>query len=438
MENIKRIIEENNLISQGDVVGVGVSGGKDSMALLHYLQNLSKQIGFEIVAITIDHGIRENSKDDANFVMEYCKNNNIRAYKFKLNVPQLAKEKSLSLESGARQARFEVFENMIKKGIVDKIALAHHQSDQAETVLMHLLRGSGITGLKGMSLARDNKYIRPMLKTSQKAIWQYICENNIDFREDETNQQNEYNRNFLRNEIFPKLLTRWPNAISAILSFADLASKDDEYICSQVPFDAFIVNDKEVKIPLSYFIYPSPVVSRMIYKALNSIGINKDIEARHIDMITNFVQKSENGKKIDLPFKVTLYKEYDYITIINKQKPKIQFVQKFKLGNVSVPNFGKISVKKVQKMSGDGLFIDADLLPKDVVWRFRSPGDIFEKFGGGTKKLKDFLIDKKIPSRLRSYLPVLASGNEVYVIAGVEMSNKVKVEKDTKRIYKIT
>ena len=437
MENIKKLIQENNLISSGDVIGIGVSGGKDSMALLHYMQNLSKQLDFEIVAITIDHGIRENAKDDVNFVMEYCKNNNIRAYKFKLNVLALAKEKSLSLESAGRQARFEVFENMLKKGIVNKIALAHHQSDQAETVLMRLLRGSGISGLKGMSVVRDDKYIRPMLKTSENAIWQYICDNAIDFREDETNQESEYNRNFLRNEIFPKLLTRWPNAINAILSFADLASKDDEYISSQVPTDAFIVNDKEIKIPLSYFIYPSPIVSRMIYKALSSIGINKDIEVRHIDMITNCVQKSENGKKIDLPFKVRVYKEYDYITIINKQKAKVDFVQNFKLGTIKVSNFGEISVKKVQKMTPIGLFVDADKLPKDAKWRFKRPGDVFEKFGGGTKKLKDFLIDKKIPSRLRENLPVLASGNEVYAVAGVEISNKAKVDQNTKRIYQI-
>ena len=323
MENIKSLILRNNLIKQGDVIGVGVSGGKDSMALLHYLNNLSKELEFEVVAITIDHGIRENSPLDAKFVMDYCKDNNIRAYKFKLDVPELAKEKSMSLESAARQGRFAIFESMIQKNIVDKIALAHHQSDQAETVLMHLLRGSGISGLKGMSVIRENIFIRPMLETNEKAIWKYVCDNNIEFREDETNQENEYNRNYIRNEILPLILKRWPNAIQAILNFSNLASQDDDYISSQVPTNAFIVGEKEVKIPLSYFVYPAPIISRMVYKALNMIGVNKDIESKHIDLITNFVKNSENGKRIELPLKVSVHKEYDYITLTNKQKEQI-------------------------------------------------------------------------------------------------------------------
>src|SRR5699024_5565873 len=110
---------------------------------------------------------------------DYCRQNRIRAYKFKIDAPQLAKEKSLSLESAAREGRFSVFKSMIDKNIVDKIALAHHQSDQAETVLMHLFRGSGITGLKGMSLIRDNIFIRPMLETNEKEIWHYILDNDI-------------------------------------------------------------------------------------------------------------------------------------------------------------------------------------------------------------------------------------------------------------------
>lgn len=439
MDNIKRLVQENNLIKEGETVGIGVSGGKDSMALLHYLNKLSKEMNFEVVAITIDHGIRENSPLDAMFVMDYCRKNKIRAYKFRLDVPALAKEKSLSLESAARQGRFGVFESMVQKRIVDKIALAHHQSDQAETVLMHLLRGSGITGLKGMSLMRDNVFIRPMLETNEKAIWQYVCDNDIEYREDETNQENEYNRNYIRNEILPAILKRWPNAIQAILNFSNLASQDDEYINSQVPTSAFIVNEKEVKIPLNYFIYPAPIVARMVYRALNMIGVHKDIESKHIELITNFVKNSENGKRIELPLKVSVHKEYDFITLTNKQKEEIIFEEKFRLGSFIVPNFGKVTIKKVNKINKDeALYLDADLVPKDVVVRFRKNGDVFEKFGGGTKKLKSYLIDKKIPSRVREYIPLVAKDQNVYVIIGVEISDKVKVTDKTKRIYRIS
>lgn len=439
MENIKKLIEEKHLINEGDVIGVGVSGGKDSMALLHYLNSISRDLGFEVVAITIDHSIRENSALDSMFVMDYCKQNRIRAYKFKVDVPALAKQKSLSLESAAREARFGVFNSLISRGTVDKIALAHHQSDQAETVLMHLFRGSGIRGLTGMGLVRDNVFIRPMLQTDEKSIWKYVLDNDIEYREDETNQENEYNRNYIRNEIMPLILKRWPNAISSILNVAELLGKDDEYINSQVPTDAFIISEKEVKIPLSYFLYPAPIVSRMIIRALGYIGVNKDIESKHIEMIISFVNSAENGKRIDLPLKVSLHKEYDFVTLTNKQKKQVMFSEKHKLGSFIVPYYGKLTIKKVNSVGdADKLYYDADKVPKDAVWRFRNAGDIFEKFGGGTKKLKSYLIDKKVPSRLRDYIPVLCVGNEVYIIAGVEISDKIKVDKNTKRIYCLT
>ena len=320
MDNIKRLIIENNLIKSGEVIGVGVSGGKDSMALLDYLHNLSKELMFEVVAITVSHGIRKNGEDDANFVVDYCNKNNIRVYKFKINAIGLAKEKGESVETAARYGRYNVFETVLKKHIVDKIALAHHRSDQAETILMHLFRGSGITGLKGMQIYRDDKFIRPMLYTGEKEIWQYVCNNNIPFVEDETNQDNEYNRNYIRNEILPLIEKRWPNAINSIINFSMLANQDDEFIYSQVPQDLFIVEDNQVKIPLSYFYYSRAVTSRMIYKAMRLIGVNKDIENKHIDLILKFVQNSQNGKKLELPLKVCVYKEYDYLTIMNKQK----------------------------------------------------------------------------------------------------------------------
>ena len=439
MENIKKLIEEKHLINEGDVIGVGVSGGKDSMALLHYLNSISRDLGFEVVAITIDHSIRENSALDSMFVMDYCKQNRIRAYKFKVDVPALAKQKSLSLESAAREARFGVFNSLISRGTVDKIALAHHQSDQAETILMHLFRGSGIRGLTGMGLVRDNVFIRPMLQTDEKSIWKYVLDNDIEYREDETNQENEYNRNYIRNEIMPLILKRWPNAIASILNVAELLGKDDEYINSQVPTDAFIISEKEVKIPLSYFLYPAPIVSRMIIRALGYIGVNKDIESKHIEMIISFVNSAENGKRIDLPLKVSLHKEYDFVTLTNKQKKQVTFSEKHKLGSFIVPYYGKLTIKKVNSVGdADKLYYDADKVPKDAVWRFRNAGDIFEKFGGGTKKLKSYLIDKKVPSRLRDYIPVLCVGNEVYIIAGVEISDKIKVDKNSKRIYCLT
>ncbi|MBQ3493989.1 MAG: tRNA lysidine(34) synthetase TilS [Clostridia bacterium] len=437
MDNIKRLIKENKLIDEGEVIGVGVSGGKDSMALLHYLKKLSHDIGFEVVAITVDHSIREESATDAMFVSDFCRANRIRCYKFKIDVPNLAKEKGLSLESAAREARYGVFESLISKNIVDKIALAHHKSDQAETVLLHLIRGAGISGLKGMQVKRD-VYIRPMLETSQKAVLDYLNDNYIDYVEDKTNAESEFARNYIRNEVMPVILKKFPNAVEAMMNFANLAKQDNDYITQTMPTDAFIVEDKTVKIPLSYFIYHKSVVARMIFKALSYIGVNSDIESKHIEQIYELAKTSENGKKIELPAKVVAIKEYDYLTLICKQKEIITLNQPFEVGECKISGVGKIVVKRTKNMANDGaLYVDAKALPKDVAWRFRENGDVFEKFGGGTKKLKSYLIDIKLPARQRTNLPVLCSGNEVYVIAGVEISDKVKITENTGFMYRI-
>ena len=151
MINIDDFIKKNKLFRRGETVGVGCSGGSDSMALLHFLATNQEKFDIEVVAIHVDHGIRENSYVDADFVREKAKELGVRFYKFRIDAPKIAREKNISLETAAREARYGVFKSLYQKGLVDKIALAHHISDQAETILMHIFRGSGVTGAKGMS-----------------------------------------------------------------------------------------------------------------------------------------------------------------------------------------------------------------------------------------------------------------------------------------------
>lgn len=440
MENILKIIKENNLVKRGDVVAVACSGGSDSMALLHYLKSLESELDIEVIAVHINHSIRENAERDCNFVEEYCKQNGIRFYKFKVDVPKLAKAKAVSLETAGREARYGVFDALVQKGVANKIALAHHLQDQAETILLHLFRGSGLSGMKGMDYQKDNSYIRPMLNTSKNEVLEYLKNNNIPNIEDETNFESDYTRNYIRNEIFPLLTKKWPNIVKNLVNFSKSATEDNDYIENNLNDDAMIIEDKIAKIPLSYFIYENSIINRIIFKALHGIGVMYDIERKHIEMVKELANTSENGKRIDLPLKVTVYKEYDYITLTNKKKDEIKFNQKFEGGGeVEVPNFGKITIKRVKDFTPKPtvLYIDFKKVPKDAVWRFRKEGDVFQKFGGGTKKLKSYLIDKKIPSRERDVLPVLASGNEILAIAGIEISEKVKIEDDVKTALKI-
>lgn len=430
MKNALNFIKENNLIKPGERIGVGVSGGSDSMALVHFLHANAEELDIEVVAICVDHGIREESRDEANFVLAKCKEMGVRAYKFRIDSPKLAKEKNLSIETAAREGRYGVFASLIKRDVVDKIALAHHLSDQAETILMHIFRGSGVSGARGMEATRDKYYIRPLLNTSKEEVMAYISEHSLDYINDSSNNDNSFTRNFLRNVVLPEISSKWPGAIKAIANFGKALKEDDDYINSQIFDDAIIYEEKEAKIPLSYFLYASPIISRMIIKALKNIGVKIDFEKKHIDAIKELALSRENGKRVSLPFEVVAIRDYDYLTLANKKKEIPQFKSELKCGEVEVPGAGKLIVRRVKDFaSQEGkLIFDYRKVPKTAEWRFRQDGDMFTKFGGGTKKLKSFLIDKKVPQRKRDTLPVLADGNEVFVIAGVEISDKVKVE----------
>ena len=226
MQSVEKFIEQTKMIKPGDVIGVGCSGGSDSMALLSFLAQNQEKYDIEVVAIHVDHSIRENSSDDADFVRAKAREMGVRFYKFRIDAPKIAKDRGISLESAAREGRYGVFEALLKKGLVDKIALAHQKSDQAETILMHLFRGAGMSGAKGMEAIRDNVYIRPMLTTSKQEIFDWLSENRIDYVDDETNADNTYNRNFVRNVLMREVVKRWPSAVDAITSFAKSIAED--------------------------------------------------------------------------------------------------------------------------------------------------------------------------------------------------------------------
>lgn len=179
-----------------------------------------------------------------------------------------------------------------------------------------------------------------------------------------------------------------------------------------------------------------------MFKALRLIGVTNDVERKHISLIMALALRGENGKKLDLPMELSVHKEYDFVTLTNKHKERKILNLAFKCGEFEIEGVGKLKVKRINPKDfvkgNNNLMIDAKKLPKGAAWRFREDGDVFEKFGGGTKKLKSFLVDKKIPQRLRNLLPVLAYENEIYAIAGVEISEAVRMEEGVKVAYEIT
>ena len=439
MEGVINDIRKYKMINKGDKVAVACSGGKDSMALLHYLWSNKDALGCEVCAVNVDHTIRENSANDSAFVTSFCKKNNIKVYSYKVDAVKYANDKKMSLEQGARECRYRVFASLVTKGSVNKIALAHHMGDQAETILLNLFRGTGIAGASGMEYIREDIYIRPMLNVAPAEIMAYLSLNDIPYVEDETNHNDDYNRNYIRNKIMPLIRTRWAQADRAITNFGKNCKQDENYIQSTISRDAIMTEEGMARINASYFVYDDAYVFRLILKALKLIGFGTNIETKHLKMIKSMANEAENGTKISLPMGLSVIKEYNYITFTNRKIKKSNKTYPFTRGKLDVSNFGLIETFVTRKFDM-GVYthlIDASKLPKKAEWRFRRDGDTFEKFGGGTKSLSDYLIDKKVPVRLRALTPVLAVGNEVLIIAGVEISEKLKVDKNTKMAYGI-
>lgn len=440
MENVLDYIKENQLIKSGEIIGVACSGGRDSISLLHYLNSIKHDLDCEVVAINVDHGIRQTSALDTEFVMQFCKDHKIRAYKFKGEALKVAKEEKLTVEQAARKVRYGIFETVIQKGVCDKIALAHHMYDQAETVLLNILRGAGLNGARGMEPIRDGIYIRPLLKTPRENIMAYIDEFGLEFVEDETNKDTTYSRNYLRNIVMPALRRHFKGADKSLVHFAELCKKDDDFINSRIDTNTMIETKEYVKVPLAYFYQEEPIVNRILKKVFDKFS-RQDFERRHFEIVRSFALEANNGNIINLPFKVKALKEYDYIIIGYIKKKENVGEYPFQSGKLKIDGYGVIrstSSKVLTEPKTHQHIIDAEKLPAIAVWRFRQEGDTFAPLGlNGTKKLKEYFIDKKIPQRMRNEIPVLAVGEKILAVADIEIADEIKVTPETKKFYKI-
>lgn len=396
-------------------VGVAVSGGMDSMALLHFLT----ENGIDTVAIHINHNLRDAESDrDENFVKEYCAENNIPYYIERGDIKALAKERSESIELAARNFRLFAFYDLVSEGICDVVATAHHELDNAETVLMRIFRGTSSSGLSGISPKRDI-FVRPFLSVPKEEIEEYVKEKSVPYITDSSNFDNAFTRNFIRNELMPLIKSRFSDVETSILRLSKSARYDEEFI------DGFVTGGKEkngaVYISFDELTSPRAVASRNILKAFEKLGIYKDIEQKHIESILNL--KKDNANKLSMPFGITAVVENGNIVLFRELK-KGNFTKPFKKGKTEIGNGDGVLIRKYE--SGDKIRFDINKIPEDAVIRNRREGDVFHKFGGGTKKLNDYLTDIKFPLRLRDELPLIAHKNEILAICSVEISSLVK------------
>lgn len=404
---------------------LAVSGGVDSMTMLHMFSSLSPRPNFSVV--TVNHNIREQAQADCDFVENYCKQLNVKCYKAFVDVPKYVKEHKVSEETAARILRYEVLDNTD----CDYVCLAHHTGDNAETVLMHILRGSGAKGAAGIRV-QSGKYLRPLLDMTREQIEEYALKYNVPYVNDSTNDETKYTRNYIRKNILPQLKQLYPNAEQSIARFAENVAEDCDYLDSLADISQVEFGDDCARVPTTLLRQPKPVAARCLTKIFGRLGVYKDIERTHLDSVIDLAS-GVGGKQVNLPFGYIAVNDYGFVTIEQAQEnQEIEFEVPFNVGKITTP-LGMINVSKTA--TEGALRFDLNKLPKDAVLRSKRQGDVFTKFGGGTKTLKKYLIDKKVPQRQRNGLVLIASGNEVYVICGVEISDKVRVEENSDVCY---
>lgn len=232
-EKVKQIIKTHNLIEKNETVIACVSGGPDSMCLLNIMYELKDELGFNLAVCHVNHMLRKNAVLDEEYVANYCENKNIPIYILHADIENIAKEEKLGLEEAGRNARYVFFEETAKKIGATKIATAHNANDNAETVIMNILRGTSINGLKGIEEKRE-KIIRPLLTITRKEIEQYCTDRNLNPRLDESNKNIIYTRNKIRNELIPYIEKEFnPNIIEGINRMSYLAAEETDYLQTQ-------------------------------------------------------------------------------------------------------------------------------------------------------------------------------------------------------------
>ncbi len=422
---------------KGKKICVAVSGGVDSVCLLHYLKNRQTECGFLLSAVHCEHGIRgKDSLLDMQFVQELCKKWGVPVFLFSEDCPARVNRDKKSLETVAREFRYESFSSLVKSGKADFIATAHHKNDDAETVLFRLARGTSLSGVGGMYEA-NGYLIRPFLSWTRAKIEEYAQNHSLSYRVDKTNLETQATRNKLRLEVLPKLNEAVAGATDGLVRFAKLAAEDDELLYEYAK-PLLTVFDEGICVD---FCEKKPLFRRACLLALKTMGLEKDYTALHLESVYG-LQSAERSARLDLPQGIVAEKTAEGIFFYKKEQFSAEKSQEkpfdengFDGGRYEV----KISTAPIQENVSPWriLRLDKDRLPANAVFRFREEGDEIQHFGGGRKSLKKLFNEKKIPSFERAHLPVIAVGKEVYAVCGVEISQKVKITDDTRSVLYI-
>ena len=454
-QKVKVYVERFHMIEPKDTIVLGISGGADSVCLLKILARWKEAWGISLRAVHVHHQLRGEEADaDERFVRELCENEGIPCRVFHEDVQGMAQRKKIGLEEAGRIARYRCFATVCEDVGGGKIALAHHQDDLAETMLHHLVRGTGMAGLCSLKPVSGNR-IRPLLCLEKEEILVYLKAAGQPWRTDSSNLEDDYTRNRIRHHVLEELKTEVnPRAVRHMAQLSE-ELEETRVVLAQVAAEKRrqYVRKSEKGMLLAEELKKEPdlIGRQIVHDLLKEIsGKQKDFTRIHVEAVQELWNRKVGARR-DLPYGMQAIRMYDGIYLERKaEKCKTRDSEKnagiqmnvqsegtesFQIGELTLTvsrtarDFGEIPEKKYTK------WFDYDRIKQTLVIRHRQPGDRICLFdGGGSKKLKDYLIDRKIPAQKRDQLWLLADGSDILWIIGDRISAAYKVTAESQRI----
>ncbi|WP_177220911.1 tRNA lysidine(34) synthetase TilS [Selenomonas sp. GACV-9] len=443
LEQIEQFCRDHALLKRGDRIVVACSGGPDSLALLVILWRLRHKYALHILAAHFEHGIRgEDSQADAAFVQEFCEQRKIPVRLASADVPASASVRGISLETAARELRYQFLERVRVEEKCDAIAVAHHADDQAETVLMRILRGTGTQGLAAMRprSGRDGHIIRPLLGVTKAAIREFCAVQGLQPREDSTNAQADCTRNRLRLETLPLLKQAYnPELTRALCQLAEVSAAESDYFEQQIGElwrqeklvrrqTPALCQQEFARLPLAL----QRGLIRRFWQAAS--GSRQDLGFVQAEKLRSLLLTGTTGSRLELAHGFAARLAYGWLTC-GQPTGSEEAAEPVLLQIPGATVWGSYCCRAEWReelpaaTSSFEFYLQPDELAEPIVIRRREPGDMMQ-LPGGRKKLKKLLIDDKIPQQERDQLPIIAAGHEVLWVAGHRRSSLCPVAFD--------
>ncbi len=476
-QQVLEFCERNSLLGQNDQIVVGVSGGFDSLCLLHLLKTFSARFALKLTVAHLNHQLRSDEAQlDEKFVRDTAGRWQLPLVVDRQPVAELAAQRHQSIEEAARQVRYDFLQGVAREVGANKIAVGHNADDQAETVLMHFLRGTGLSGLRGMlpivQMERGGPeaegvtglwLIRPLLETSRADIEAYCQAHRLTPRQDQSNADITFFRNRLRHELIPYLKSYNPNINQVLRRTAKVAAADLELLDGQTALAwqsvAQAAADRIIFDLPGWLNLPLALKRSTLRRAVQALRHSlRDIGFEHIEWAIEVVESGQTGAKASLPGGLLLTRSYQTFTIAAQNaaietETSVPYMAPDQVVTIAIPGVtplpgtgwqlraklmapAGLNPQQISQVNRWEAYLDADVVGKAPVLRTRRPGDTFFPFGLGehSQKVQDFMINAKIPAARRPHVPLLAANNQILWICGYRLGEPARLRPTSRQV----